>query len=224
MKKEIELKYLLANKDDFFLFERFLERHRCDQKHILLQENTYFDTPALELRRAGISLRLRRQNTDFLLSAKCSLGTKRQTKNLSIRLEFEGRLDKRIAALIWEDHLSPLDAFLFLRTRAPDEAATKKRLYTQMKKIASTGVQAIGSFTNIRTNIPIMIAGQKIILELDHSRYPRGIHVYEVEIEFEGEPHVTALRPAIEGLFRSAGLRTARSSSKSSRLYKILFG
>lgn len=224
MKKEIELKYVLSSKDDFHLFERFLEQFRYDKKQILLQENSYFDSPSLDLRRAGISLRLRRQNQDFLLSAKQSLGVKNLQKNLSVRLEYEGRLDKRIASLICNDNLSPLDAFAYLRSRSTEAEATKSTLYRHMKKVTTTGLQVIGSFTNVRTNVPIMVAGQKIVLELDHSVYPKGVEVFEVEVEFAGVRQVTALRPSIEGLFRTAGLRTCRSSSKSSRLYRILFG
>jgi uncharacterized protein YjbK len=224
MKKEIELKYRLGKKEDFYLFERFLEQYRCDKKQILRQENSYFDTPKLDLRRARISLRLRKQNQEYLLSAKQSLEKKGAHKHLSIRLEYEGPLDKRLASLIYNDHLSPLDAFAFLRSRSAHADNTKKLLCAHMKKTAKTGVQIIGSFKNLRTTVPIMIAGHKMIIELDHSFYPKGIEVHEVEVEFVNVRQVATLQPAIEKLFRTAGIRVYRSSSKSSRLYRILFG
>ncbi len=224
MKKEIELKYQLANKDDFYIFESFVEQYRCDKKRQLLQKNTYFDTPALELRRAGISLRLREQNNEYILSAKQSLRDKRMLKHLSVRLEYESKLDRNMASYIIDDHLSPLDAFLYLRSSSSMLEDTKRILYSHMKKAISTGLQIVGSFTNMRTNIPILIGGHKLHLELDHSRYPTDIEIYEVEVEFSGLRQVASLQPAIERLFRLAGVRTHRSSSKSSRLYRILFG
>lgn len=224
MKKEIELKYLISSKDDFYLFERFLEQYRSDKKQIYLQENSYFDTPSLDFRKSGISLRLRRQNHEYLLSAKQSLGNKKLQKNLSVRLEYEGRLDKRMASLLCDENLSPIDAFATLKSKTAEEEATKNTLHRHMKKTAHIGLQMIGSFTNVRISLPIMLKGERLVMELDHSIYPQAIEIFEVEVEFTGIRQVTALRPAIESLFRTAGIRTYRSSSKSSRLYRILFG
>lgn len=223
MKKEIELKYCFSTKDDFLLFKRFLERYRIDKKNVLMQENFYFDSPELDLRRNGISLRLRKQNHEFFLSAKQST-KKRSEKFLSVRLEYESCLDKRIAALICEENLSPIEAFAFLPASSPDENLTKKTLYRRMKKSIKTGLQIIGTFKNTRTTVPILLLGEQLVLELDHSLYPKNIEIYETEIEFSSVKEALSLRPAVESLFRAAGIRTHKSCSKSSRLFKILFG
>lgn len=223
MKKEIELKYCLSSKEDFVSLMHFLEHVRREKSHTYHQENSYFDSPNLILRREGISLRLRKQNGDFILSAKQSLPKKKSSKNLSVRLEYEGMIEKHIAALLCNNNLSPVDAFAFLKTTNEDELATKKILYRRMKKAAHAGLQIIGSFKNTRISIPIVLAGEDIVLEFDHSFYPKGIEIFEVEVEFSSIKQATALRPAMDALFRMAGIKTHRSSSKSSRLYKILF-
>ncbi len=225
MKKEIELKYLLSSKADFQIFERFLEQYRTGPKRVLRQVNSYFDTPSLSFRRAGISLRLRRENGEYFLSAKQSMGKKSSTqRHLSVRLEYEGNISARIASLVSREQVSALDAFSFLRSQTEEEELTRNTLYQHMKKAAQIGLQIIGSFSNTRTKMPIVLDDQAVTLELDHSIYPKGIEIFEVEVEFEGVRQANSLRPRIEGLFRKAGLRTYRSSSKSSRLYRILFG
>jgi uncharacterized protein YjbK len=222
MKKEIELKYRLQSKDDFSLFERFLEQYRCEKKRVLSQENIYFDTPNLNLKKNGMSLRLRKENNDYLLSAKHSL-EKKKSKFLSVRLEYEAPVEPHIASLIINENLSPVDAFAFLPAASTNDALTKKALYRYLKKMTKTGVQIIGSFTNLRISMPIEILKHAVVMELDHSYYPKDTEVFEVEIEFASVKQAVFLRPAIEALFRSAGLRTHTSVSKSSRLYKLLY-
>lgn len=222
MKKEIELKYGLVSKDDFSLFECFLEQYRCAKKYTLHQHNMYFDTPSLSLKKNDISLRLRKQNGQFLLSAKQSLGKK--AKHLSVRLEYEAPIESHIGLLIAEEKLSAIDAFSFLKVVSADDFLTKKTLYLHMKKASKTGLQIIGSFTNKRVSIPIELLNHQIEMELDHSIYPKDQEFYEVEVEFISETQANFLRPAIKALFRQAGLKTHRVSSKSSRLYKILYG
>jgi uncharacterized protein YjbK len=224
MKKEIELKYRLGSKDDFILLDRFLDGYAVGPKHLHQQENFYFDTPYLHLKRNNISLRLRKQNSEYLISAKQSFKGKKPGKHLSIRLEYEGRIDNAIASLILDDCLSPLDAFDLLPCLTSDELATKKTLYRNMRKAAKTGLQLIGSFVNLRRALPIDISGQTIVIELDHSIYPKAIEIFEVEIEFSSIEHVKQMRPTIENIFYLARIKTYQSSSKSSRLYRILFG
>lgn len=224
MKKEIELKYRLASKDDFVLFNQFLDAYAAGPKAALRQENYYFDTPSLSLKHSGISLRLRRQNNENLICGKQSVSQKKPGKHLSVRLEYEGPVDTAIAALIHDGYLSPMDVFSSLQAKTADELATQKTLYRHMKKAAKTGLQMIGSFVNMRTAIPVDLLGQRILMELDQSTYPKSIEIFEVEVEFTSVKQVMALRPAIENLFRAAHVKTYRSSSKSSRLYRILFG
>src|SRR5688572_19089350 len=121
MKKEIELKYLLNEKKDFDLFFKFLEPYACGKIEFYRQENFYFDTPTLNLRRNKISLRLRKQNDDFLLSAKTSLNKKTSKNHLSVRVEYEGYIDPKVAQLMLQNLVSPIDVFSFLAAKTPED-------------------------------------------------------------------------------------------------------
>lgn len=224
MKKEIELKFLLQSKNDFDFFMHFVEPFICGPKSIHRQENFYFDTPALNLRKKGISLRLRKQNDEYLFCVKQSIRNKRRKKNLSVRLEYESALDASIAYLLKQEMLSPIDAFLSLPAHSDEEKETKKLLHRHMKKASKTGLQLIGSLKNLRTVLPIKLVGESIELEFDHASYPYNVESFEIEVEFPSEKDATFMRPALENLFTAARIKTYRTSSKSSRLYKLLYG
>jgi uncharacterized protein YjbK len=224
MKKEIELKYRLASKADFDHFFQFLRPLSSGKVSVLKQDNSYFDTPTLRLKRNGISLRLRKENHEYFMCSKQSLADKSVPNNLSVRLEYEAKVGDDIAQLLRDQLLSPLDAFFHLPTSSPSELSTKNSLYRSMRISTNTGLQIIGSFTNTRTVLPIFIDNTSIMIEFDHSTYPTNIEIFEVEVEFASEKEVLRLRPTLEGLFRQAHIKTYRSSSKSSRLYRILFG
>lgn len=223
MKKEIELKYRLASKLDLELFMHFVKPLTIGAITHLRQENSYFDDDNLHLRKSGISLRLRQENGEYFLCAKQSLKGKRTKHNLSVRLEYEAKIDKNIAGLIKDHLLSPLEAFRHLSATTESDEATKKTLYRHMEKASGPGVYLVGSFVNQRTIVPVTMNEHTILLELDHSVYPHGIEVFEVEVEFSSEKEVFKHRDALEALFARANIKTYQSSSKSSRLFKILF-
>ncbi len=224
MKKEIELKYRLASKADFDHFFQFLRPLSAGKVSILRQDNSYFDTPTLRFKRNGISLRLRKENHQYFMCSKQSLADKSVSSNLSVRLEYEAPVSEDIAKLLKEELLSPVEAFFHLPTTCPSEIKTKNSLYNKMNESANTGLQIIGSFKNMRTVLPVYIDNTSIMIEFDHSTYPNNVEIFEVEVEFASEKEVLRLRPTLEGLFRQAHIKTYRSSSKSSRLYRILFG
>ncbi len=223
MQKEIELKYRLASKIDFDQFFNFLRPLSFGKIITLKQENSYFDTPTLRLKKNGISLRLRRENQGYFLCGKQSID-KSSSSNLSIRLEYEASINDDIARLLRAQLLSPMDAFFHLPSKTPQENATKNQLHKNMSLCANSGLQIIGSFHNTRTVLPLFVDNTILPLEFDHSIYPENIEIFEVEVEFASEKEVMRLRPTLEGLFRQAHIKTYRSSSKSSRLYRILFG
>lgn len=223
MKKEIELKYRLASKLDLELFMHFVKPLTVGPITHLRQENSYFDDKNIHLRKNGISLRLRQENSEYFLCAKQSLKGKRTKHNLSIRLEYEARIDKNIADLIKDHLLSPLEAFRHLSVTTESDEATKKTLWRHMEKASGPGVYLVGSFVNQRTMMPVSLNGQTIVLEFDHSVYPHSMEIFEVEVEFSSEKEVLKHRDALEALFARANIKTYRSSSKSSRLFKILF-
>lgn len=223
MKKEIELKYRLASRADFDQFFTFLRPLNVGTILTLKQDNSYFDTPVLRLKKNGISLRLRKENQHYFLCAKQSID-KSPSSNLSIRLEYEEAISEHIAHLLRQQLLSPLDAFYYLPADDSQAQSTKNQLHKNMSECVNSGLQIIGSFNNTRTVLPIFIDNTTVAIEFDHSMYPKNIEIFEVEVEFASEKEVIRLRPTLEGLFRQAEIKTYRSSSKSSRLYRILFG
>ncbi|MCA9507193.1 MAG: CYTH domain-containing protein [Myxococcales bacterium] len=224
MKKEIELKYRLASKADFDHFFHFLEPMKSGRILVLRQRNIYFDTPSLSLKRNGISLRLRKQNNSYLMCAKQSLADKKSKNNLSVRLEYEEEINPSIAQLLEQQLLSPIDAFYHLLSPNPKDQETKLLLYGSMLKAAKSGLQIIGSFSNLRIILPVVIDEDFITFEFDHVSYPQNQEIFEVEIEFSSEKEVRKYRETVEKLFRQAQVKTYKSCSKSSRLYKMVFG
>lgn len=225
MKKEIEVKYQLSSKSDMEWLSHFLEPYALAKKKHYAQENFYFDTPALSLRHKGISLRLRKQNDQILLCAKQSLSQKKAKKeHLSVRLEYEALIDPHVAELMTQEFVSPIEVFATLPAHTEDEVLTKKTLYRRMKKTAKTGLQIIGSFINSRTILPILILDEKIDVEFDHAQYPKGVEIFEIEVEFKSEQQANTISPALESIFKTAQIKTKQSCSKSSRLYKLIYG
>jgi uncharacterized protein YjbK len=223
MKKEIEFKYVLASKTDFESFADFLKPYNAGKITTYQQENFYFDTPFLALKKSGFSLRLRKENDDYILTAKHAVVKRKPKDFLSVRLEYEARIDPSIAQLIKDGFLSPLDVFATLETVTGEDLLTKERLFMHMNKSVKTGLQIIGSLSNVRTQIPIDLLGQRLELQFDHSFYPNSIEVYEIEIEFSSLDQAKAFKEPLELLFAKAGIKTYPSSSKSSRLYRILY-
>lgn len=224
MKKEIELKYRLASKAELDQFFQFLRPLSSGKITVLRQDNSYFDTPTLRLKKNGISLRLRKENHQYFMCGKQSLADKSVRSNLSVRLEYEAEISQDIAQLLQSQILSPMEAFFHLPALTPSDLNTKKSLHKSLLEAANTGLQIIGSFTNLRTVLPIFIDNTSIKIEFDHSTYPNNVEIFEVEVEFASEKEVLKYRPTLEGLFRQAHIKTYKSSSKSSRLYRILFG
>lgn len=225
MNQEIELKYRLASKQDFDEFQVFLEPMKTGKIIQLKQENFYFDTPNLRLKKNGISLRLRQQNEQFFLCAKQSIKDKKSINHLSIRMEVDQPIIEEKALLLKEQFLCPLDAFMDLSLNEPRDKTAQKIISKNIIQVSKKyGLQIIGSMINLRTIVPVEINEKNIELEFDHTFYPNQIEIFEMEVEFSSEKQVNFFQKPIEALFRKAHIKTYRSSSKSSRLYRILFG
>lgn len=224
MKQEIELKYQLAHETDFRHLMSVLKKQAAGHVTVLEQKNTFFDTSALDLKKKGLSLRLRRQNGQYLLCAKQSSQKTKLNPNLSQRLEYEAELKASTARLVEQQLLSPLDAFLDLPASSTEDLITKEELSHSLTLASSYPLQIIGSFKNKRTAIPVKLSGNLLCFELDHSIYPDGNHIFECEIEFCSADEASSLQPVVEHMIKEIGIRTQASIAKSARLYRILGG
>jgi uncharacterized protein YjbK len=224
MKKEIELKYRLDSKLDLQLFEYLLDPYRTGEKQTLRQENYYFDTKMLSLKKQGISLRLRQEDDKFWLCAKQSLKGKKHGHNLSVRLEYQRPLSTDTATLIKQKKISAVDVFRKLNASSAEDQATRDTILDHMEHNFEGIIHMIGSFKNHRTIVPVSLLNHHLEIELDHSIYPGSVEVFEVEVEFSSVALAENMRGTLEALFRAGRIKTYASCSKSSRLYKIRFG
>lgn len=215
MKQEIELKYQISCLADFKRLLATLRKQTQGPINTLLQKNIFFDTPALELRKHLISLRLRRENKVYYLCVKQS-GFESGLDQLSVRLEYESKISQKIADLVLTQQISPLEVFSKLEST--------NNLSAQLKKLAPSGVHIIGYFLNTRTIVPVILNNKKVIIELDQTTYPDKSVVFEMEIEFKSQEEAWLIRPLIENILKELGIITTSSTPKSDRLYRILFG
>ena len=195
-------------------------------KKLTEQENFYFDTPLLQLRKKGLVFASEKRTT----SIGCRQNNRnRKAAHKSIYLyvsKYPGLIQPRVAKTYsTRISITPIRRIFNLSaTKTPKDLLTKMTLYRNMTKAQKNGVQMIGSFCNLRTKIPISLMDQKFKLKFDHSIYPKSIEIYEIEVEFPSKKQVKMARKPLEGLFLAAGVKTHTSSSKSSRLYKLLYG
>jgi uncharacterized protein YjbK len=223
MKKEIELKYHIPCLADFKLLLSKLKKQTPGPINKFTQKNIFFDTPQLDLRRLHIILRLRRENKNYYLCVKQSKKHK-IANNVSIRLEFEALINAQSAALMIKHQLSPLEVLATLPAKNPDEHKTRDYLCSKIYKITENNLHIIGSFTNKRIKIPLILKSHKFYLELDHTTYPDKSEIFEMELELNNQHKARLIQPLIENMLQELKLQTQASMPKSDRLYKILFG
>jgi inorganic triphosphatase YgiF len=166
------------------------------------QANSYWDTPAFDLRRAKAVLKLRRVGRRFELSFKKELGRSR-SRAVSRRLEVSDRLTKGEIRLLHRGKLKspPIDRARRLTSRPLVRLFT---LYTDRRKLL------------------LALGGHRVELALDRVTFRRGGRIlgrrWEVEVE-----NLTAS----EGLFQTV-IRALRrrypGKLKSSRVWKGEYG
>ena len=202
MADEIEIKLALAAADH----RRFL-RHpvlrgatsRTDQ----ILDNTYFDTPELDLRRRRIALRIRRQGRQRLQTIKGGAGES-DPSGLSIRSEWEtpyrGKFD-----------FSAIDA--------PDirDWLEHPNIIGRMGPLFRT------RFRRITWTFPLPDGGE-ILLAFDRGAVVSGARedpISEVELELSGSRDITALQAMATELGQRVSL-VPEIRSKAQRGYDLL--
>lgn len=221
MKKEIELKFRLSCAKDLNCFMDFISPLKTASPAVYKQTNYYFDTKDFHLKKHKLSLRLRKQNDLYSLCAKGAMAKEKTSDNLSVRLEFEQNITTNKALLLLSNKLSALEMFLALSPKDKQEEATHEALKKQLSLI-NKKINLVGSFNNNRTAIPIAISEHKINIECDHTIFPKNIETFEIESEFSNIGEALTIKQIFKQLFKEAGIKTYNSSSKSSRLFKIL--
>jgi len=214
MKQEIELKYQIAHLADFNRLLATLKKQAAGSVDTVQQENIFFDTPALDLRKQHVSLRLRREDQTYYLCVKQS-GLDTNLDTLSVRQEFENQISQNTADLLLAQAISPLE--ILSKFGEPN-------LEIILENFVNKNLYIIGSFSNTRTRIPVIFDNHHVLIELDQTTYPDKNIIFEIEIEFGSKQEARRIQPFIENMLRELGLATNSSVPKSQRLYKILLG
>ncbi len=184
---------------------------------VLAQRNLIFDTPTGALAAARLSLRLRNEDTHWLLTAKGETQTD-PASLLTSRGEAERPVHAALALHLAAGTAAPLP---LLREAAP---APMAHALADAIEAAACGAPLgiVGEFRNERTLCPVIIAGGlPITVALDCSEMPDGSVEHELELEV---PH-SALAPAaafLDDLMRRAGVPLRPALSKRQRFARAL--
>jgi inorganic triphosphatase YgiF len=200
MAEEIELKLALAPGDQRRFFCHPLLRTASAKTDQIL-DNTYFDTPDLDLRKHGVALRVRKQGRQRLQTVKLA-GKARGA--LTIRSEWEtpyrGRFDF-----------------------SPVEVGTIRQWLESPALAARIGPLFQTRFRRITWHFPLS-GGGEILLALDRGTVLAGgreAAISEVELELAGSTDVEALHHLAQQLSARLPLIPA-TLSKAQRGYDLL--
>ena len=198
---EIELKFMVDKERGRPVWNRAIELGYAHAEPSVRQlESVYYDTPDKRLRKAGISLRIRRDGDKWLQTVKYK---RRLNAGLSRAEEFEVEVPGKAIELL----------------AIPDTKARKK----VQSKIGDDPIEAVcWTMINRRADKIRLEDGSVVELALDAGLISAGDHSVdfcEVEIELiEGEPR--ALYSLAGKLFPEGGLRFSRFS-KAERGYML---
>jgi uncharacterized protein YjbK len=187
---------------------------------VLAQRNLLFDTKTRVLAAAGLSLRLRHENTAWWLTAK---GTPRedgarQTVPLSARGEAE-RMVRPLMAM----HLAAGTADPLPLLRGAEPAASALRLAAAIEHhAAGAALVVVGEFRNERTLCATALpCGRPIAVALDRSEMPDGTIEHELELEV-ARAEIIPAASWLEGLMRRADIPLRPAQSKRQRFARAL--
>ncbi len=224
--QEIELKYRFHDANTFQRVKETAMSISQAKDFLLLKQNNYFfDTSDLILRANSLAIRLRYENDRFILCIKGNdpKAAKNQ-KSMSIKLEYEDDIPETIARQLLEQKCSPLD-YLLAQSAANDskKIRTREFLCKQISILSSNKpLQMIGSFTNQRTCIPVAIAQNEFLLEMDETTFKSEIIHYEVELEIPTSLHYQNAEHFLLELFQKANAQFFASNGKAERFYQFL--
>lgn len=226
MIKEIELKYRLH---DAASLERVKNAAlaRADKSEIVTrtQTNYFFDTNGHSLKSNRVTLRLRHEGERHTLCIKGDdPNTPKTPDTLSVKLEYERILDHAHAHQLLALTVSPIELLAIDHIHDDKrQNQTRAYLFEQARNLAKARpIILVGSFSNLRSYIPIQMGSTKLTLELDETRFGNNIVHHEVELELPASADLAATERDLLTLFDEAQVQFFSSSGKAERFYNLL--
>lgn len=150
----------------------------------IVQTNHYLDTPRMDLRQLGDSLRVRSLNDKSELTYMQKIGEK---NGVFERVELECILPNEIA----EKLISGTMNLVQLRNKQcpkktqsshhPLVTLSQRAFHSNAWRVADLAVTAQSKTQ--RTIHPIKLNGIELVFELDYTQFPKGLRGYELEVE-----------------------------------------
>jgi uncharacterized protein YjbK len=227
---EIELKLLLPSAEAYTRLLAHLDP--TDAAPLEEQANQFFDTPTLELRTNGLSLRLRESVTTEPATSGLPVCTQTLTLKgrslddhmqspLSVRPEIELAISDDEARAIHAQMRDPLDVL-----SAHGSEAARILIAAARRAAAGAPLLAVGRFQNTRRHIPVPLAlpsgGTSVTLEIDRTVFAPDDLAYEVEVEIPDERDVSAALELLKGLLAGLGIEGKNAPGKATRFFSRL--
>ena len=221
--REIEFKFGVDSKQAFHRLAQQLDLPAYLLDHGVNQTNHFFDSTSHCLHTNHLAVRLRDEDGHYFLTIKGGQPSKADADSvLTDRVEEEVTLSQETALALLSGKLSPLQVI-------QQQFESKSRSIVQLVNAAcgDEKLMPIGRFHNIRIHLPpvVLPAGGSdvaIVFELDTSTFPNGRTDYEFEIEISERSDAVAIKDALLGLFKQAGIEWHTAPSKAERFYAAL--
>lgn len=220
MKKEIEIKYRLDNRESLDRVRLALENQQYLVDRTLQQRNYFFDLAGWELNSMGWTIRLRRENSDNFLTVKSRLDTQNTNLALAVKLEYELSIDDQLAEDLSEGRRDFREVIESTETK---HDKTRQHVVHWLAEITQ-GMPLLlkGSFSNERRCVPVRIEGEDFVLELDTTTFPNGEVHFEVELELKREEQASTCQTFLKRLFHQAQVPFTNSTGKAERFFRII--
>lgn len=221
--REIEFKFGVEGKQAFHRLVKQLDLPGYLLDHGVSQTNHFFDSTSHCLHLNHLAVRLREENGYHFLTIKGGQPSKTDVDSvLTDRIEEEVTLSKETALALLGGKLPPVQVI-----RQQFENKSRSIVQQVTAACGDEKLRPIGRFDNIRIHLPPVVlpadgSDESIVFELDTSTFPNGRTDYEFEIEITDRSDAEAIKTALLGLFKQAGIEWHTAPSKAERFYAAL--
>ncbi|MGB5603989.1 MAG: CYTH domain-containing protein [Gammaproteobacteria bacterium] len=221
--REIEFKFVVADKKAFHQLVEHLRLSASVLDHGVNQTNHFFDSRTFCLRQSHFAIRLRQEGTNHILTLKAEQQPdSSEIAVLTDRIEQEAELPHETAQALLQGMDTPQQVI----RRYFEDSSSAPLQFIQ----SACGDQAlihIGEFVNHRirlprVRIPVGKYWETIEFELDTSTFPNGRIDHELEIEISEHSDAAAMEAALIELFEQAGIDWYSAPSKAERFFNAL--